>query len=128
MRRNERGSMAIEAVLLTPVLVAAIIMIATGSRYVDARSQANHAARQASEGLGCTIFTTSASDGVLPIAAFSSCFSVAAASQSCTSFLGRVPSDLRPSAPLRSICTKARSVLPLSTTRPNTCASTASRW
>ena len=54
MRRNERGSMAIEAVLLTPVLVAAIIMIATGSRYVDARSQANHAAYAAARAASLT--------------------------------------------------------------------------
>jgi Flp pilus assembly protein TadG len=54
MRRNERGAMAIEAVLLTPVLVAAIIMIAAGSRYVDARSQTNHAAYAAARAASLT--------------------------------------------------------------------------
>ena len=44
MRRDERGVMAIEAVLLTPALVAAIILIVAGARYVDARGQTNHAA------------------------------------------------------------------------------------
>ena len=44
MRRDERGVMAIEAVILTPALVAAIILIVAGSRYVDARGQTNHAA------------------------------------------------------------------------------------
>jgi len=32
---------------------------------------------------------------------------------------GRVPSDFRPVAPDRMICTKVRSILPLSTTRSN---------
>ena len=36
------------------------------------------------------------------------------------SLFGRVPRDFRPTAPLRSICTTLRSILPLSTTRPNT--------
>ena len=54
MRRNERGAMAIEAVLLTPVLVAAIMMIAAGSRYVDARSQTNHAAYAAARAASLT--------------------------------------------------------------------------
>ena len=34
----------------------------------------------------------------------------------------REPSDLRPAAPCRRICTKVRSIRPLSTTRANTCA------
>ena len=88
-------------------------------------NHANHAARQASSGFGCTIFTTSASDGALPTLALSSCFSLAFSSHCCTSFFGRDPSDLRPTAPLRTICTNMRSILPLSTTRPNTCASNA---
>lgn len=44
MRRDERGAMAIEVVVLTPLLVAAIMVIAAGGRYVDARGQVNGAA------------------------------------------------------------------------------------
>ena len=36
MRRDERGVMAIEVVILTPALVAAIMVIAAGARFVDA--------------------------------------------------------------------------------------------
>jgi Flp pilus assembly protein TadG len=43
-RRDERGAMAIELVILTPALVAAIMVIAAGGRYVDARGQATSAA------------------------------------------------------------------------------------
>ena len=54
MRRDERGAMAIEAVLLTPVLVAAIILIAAGARYVDASGQTNHAAYAAARAASLT--------------------------------------------------------------------------
>lgn len=54
MRRDERGAMAIEAVLLTPALVAAIILIAAGARYVDARGQTNHAAYAAARAASLT--------------------------------------------------------------------------
>ena len=46
--------MAIEAVVLTPVLVAAIMLIAAGSRYVDARGQTNHAAYAAARAASLT--------------------------------------------------------------------------
>ena len=36
--------MAIEVVILTPLLVAAIMVIAAGGRYVDARGQVNSSA------------------------------------------------------------------------------------
>lgn len=52
--RNERGAMAIELVLLTPALVAAIMMIAGGARYVDARGQANSAAHAAARAASLT--------------------------------------------------------------------------
>ena len=39
----------------------------------------------------------------MPTEAFSNCFSLAVSSQFCTSFFGREPSDLRPTAPLRTI-------------------------
>lgn len=54
MTRDERGSMAIEAVLLTPLLVAAIMVIVAGSRYVDARGQTNHAAYAAARAASLT--------------------------------------------------------------------------
>lgn len=54
MKRDERGVMAIEAVLLTPALVAAIILIVAGSRYVDARGQTNHAAYAAARAASLT--------------------------------------------------------------------------
>ena len=41
---DERGSMSIELVLLTPLLVACILIIAAGARYVDARGQTVSAA------------------------------------------------------------------------------------
>ena len=59
----------------------------------------------------------SASDGELPTLAASSWVSLRVLSQRCTARLGRVPSDLRPVAPLRTICTKLRTILPLSQTR-----------
>lgn len=54
MRRDERGSMAIELVVLTPALVGAIMVIATGARFVDARGQANHAAYAAARAASLT--------------------------------------------------------------------------
>lgn len=54
MRPDERGTMAIEVVILTPVLVAAIMMIAAGARFVDARGQTNHAAFAAARAASLT--------------------------------------------------------------------------
>lgn len=54
MRRDERGAMAIEVVLLTPVLVGAIMVIAVGARFVDARGQINHAAYSAARAASLT--------------------------------------------------------------------------
>jgi Flp pilus assembly protein TadG len=54
MRPDERGAMAIEVVILTPVLVGAIMMIATGARFVDARGQTNHAAYSAARAASLT--------------------------------------------------------------------------
>jgi len=42
--RNDKGSMSVELVLLTPALVACILVIAGGARYVDARGQTSSAA------------------------------------------------------------------------------------
>jgi hypothetical protein len=42
------------------------------------------------------------------------------ANQACAARFGAVPKDLRPTAPERTICTKFRSILPLSTTRGKT--------
>jgi Flp pilus assembly protein TadG len=52
--RTERGSAAIELVILTPVLVAAILTIAAGARYVDARGQTNSAAFAAARAASLT--------------------------------------------------------------------------
>lgn len=54
MRRDERGAMAIEVVILTPALVAAIMVIAAGGRYVDARGQVNSAAYAAARAASLT--------------------------------------------------------------------------
>lgn len=54
MRRDERGSMAIELLMLTPVLVAAILLIAAGERLVDARGQTNQAAYAAARAASLT--------------------------------------------------------------------------
>ena len=54
MRRDERGAMAIEVVILTPALVAAIMVIAAGARYVDARGQTNSAAYAAARAASLT--------------------------------------------------------------------------
>lgn len=43
-RRGQAGFMSIEMVLLTPVLVAAIIIIVAAARFVDARDQVSDAA------------------------------------------------------------------------------------
>jgi Flp pilus assembly protein TadG len=54
MRRNERGAMAIEVAIVTPALVGAIMLIATGARYVDARGQVNQAAYAAARAASLT--------------------------------------------------------------------------
>jgi Flp pilus assembly protein TadG len=54
LKRDERGAMAIEVVILTPALVVAIMLIATGARYVDARGQTNHAAYAAARAASLT--------------------------------------------------------------------------
>ena len=53
-RRGERGSMSLEMVLLTPALVASILMIAAGARYVDARGQTSSAAFAAARAASLT--------------------------------------------------------------------------
>lgn len=53
-QQNERGVMAIEVVILTPLLVAAIMVIAAGARYVDARGQVNDAAYAAARAASLT--------------------------------------------------------------------------
>lgn len=54
MRRDERGTMAIEVVILTPALVAAIMVVVAGARYVDARGQTNSAAYAAARAASLT--------------------------------------------------------------------------
>lgn len=54
MRRDERGVMAIEIAILTPALVAAIMVIAAGARYVDASGQTNSAAYAAARAASLT--------------------------------------------------------------------------
>jgi len=54
VRRDERGVMAIEVVILTPALVAAIMVIAAGGRYVDARGQVNASAYAAARAASLT--------------------------------------------------------------------------
>jgi Flp pilus assembly protein TadG len=54
MRRDERGVMAIELVVLTPMLVGAIMVIAVGVRYIDARGEANDAAYAAARAASLT--------------------------------------------------------------------------
>jgi Flp pilus assembly protein TadG len=54
MRHDERGVMAIEVMILTPALVAAIMVIAAGGRYVDARGQVNSAAYAAARAASLT--------------------------------------------------------------------------
>lgn len=54
MNRDERGVMAIEVVVLTPVLVASIMVVAAGARYVDARGQTNSTAYAAARAASLT--------------------------------------------------------------------------
>lgn len=54
MRRDEHGVMAIELLILTPLLVAAILVIVAGARYVDARGQTNSAAYAAARAASLT--------------------------------------------------------------------------
>lgn len=54
MKRDERGTMSIELVVLTPVLVAAIMVVAAGARYVDARGQVNSSAYAAARAASLT--------------------------------------------------------------------------
>lgn len=53
-RQDERGAMAIEIVILTPLLVGAIMIIVAGARYVDARGQVNDAAYAAARAASLT--------------------------------------------------------------------------
>lgn len=53
-RQDEDGSMALELVMLTPVLVSAILVIAAGARYVEARSQTVDAAYAAARAASLT--------------------------------------------------------------------------
>jgi len=52
--RNQTGCMSIEMVLITPALVACILSIAGGARYVDARGQASSAAFAAARAASLT--------------------------------------------------------------------------
>jgi Flp pilus assembly protein TadG len=54
VRRDERGAMAIEVVILTPLLVGAIMVIAAGARYVDSRGQVNNSAYAAARAASLT--------------------------------------------------------------------------
>ena len=71
-------------------------------------------------GLGCAILITSASEGVWPTLALKIAVSLRASSQLRTRRFGIDPRLLRPTAPLRTICTKLRSILPSSMTRAKT--------
>lgn len=51
---GQRGSMSLEMVLLTPALVACILVIAAGARYVDARGQTSSAAFAAARAASLT--------------------------------------------------------------------------
>lgn len=53
--RDERGSMAIELVILAPALVACILTIAAGARYADARGQTTDAAFSAARAASLTM-------------------------------------------------------------------------
>lgn len=59
-RRDEDGSMALELVVLTPVLVSAILVIAAGARYVEARGQTVDAAYAAARAASLTTDQASA--------------------------------------------------------------------
>jgi Flp pilus assembly protein TadG len=47
MRRDERGSMAVEIVVLIPVLFMFTLFVVAGGRYVNARADADSTARDA---------------------------------------------------------------------------------
>jgi Flp pilus assembly protein TadG len=51
---DERGSMSLELVMLTPALVAAIMVIAMGARFVDAREDTSSAAFAAARAASLT--------------------------------------------------------------------------
>ena len=53
-RRGERGSMSLELVILTPALVAALMVIAMGARFVDAREDTSSAAFAAARAASLT--------------------------------------------------------------------------
>jgi Flp pilus assembly protein TadG len=60
--RSQRGSMAVEVVLLTPVLVGCVLTIAGGARYVDARNQVDSAAHIAARAASLTAGPEAAAD------------------------------------------------------------------
>jgi Flp pilus assembly protein TadG len=61
-RRSQHGAMAVEIVLLTPVLVGCILTIAGGARYVDARNQVDSAAPIAARAASLTTGPEAAAD------------------------------------------------------------------
>lgn len=59
-QRGEAGSMAIEMLVLTPALIAAIMVIAAGARFVDARGETIDAAYAAARAASLTDTPTQA--------------------------------------------------------------------
>lgn len=66
--RNQRGSLSVEVVLLTPILVGCILTIAGGARYVDARNQVASAAHVAARAASLTAGPESATEAGLEAA------------------------------------------------------------
>ena len=100
--RNERGSMSVELVLLTPVLVACILVIAGGARYADARGQTSAAAFVAARAASLT------SDQEAAVAAGREAASGALADRglACVSLTVRVDAgDFRPGGQVRATVT-----------------------
>lgn len=100
--KDERGSMSVELVLLTPALVACILLIAAGARYVAARGEATDAAYAAARAGSLTT-----SQDVASAAARTAAYrSLADSGRSCTNLSVTVQAgEFRPGGQIRATVT-----------------------
>lgn len=101
-RRDESGSLSVEMVILTPVLVGCILTIAGGARLVEAEFQVSHAASVAARAASLESAVDSAVDAGTSAAARS----LADRGQACTSLDVRIDaSQFQPGGQLRATVT-----------------------
>lgn len=88
-RRDERGSMAVEVVLMIPILVLFMLLVVAGGRYVSVRADMDAAARDAARAA-----SLERSSGAARSAADASASAALEGSASCR--MGGFDTDFRP--------------------------------